>query len=392
MSNVTVGYDLMVNSTDNATLIQFTCEEIYDEVASRSRDWDMPLYDYFKMVILLVICVVGILGNLLNLVILTRRGLEETMSELNRCCHHGLVALSVSDLLFCVVAIPEAIYPEKIFMFVARTFRMFYHMYGLAIFNTFIAASSWLTVVVAYGRYVAVCHGMLALDKVNINLIRVQIAAAFAVSIICNLPRIWNDSMHPFKNVTSYPCEETIYSISKSYMKENPGLQKAYLWFYFITCIVVPLIMIAFCSIKLVCHLKSAAKNPVLNRSQTPAEQQAFRRITITVALILGFYIILVSPADIIFVGKDSSEEYPDRFNVAHTVLQLMQALNFAINVFLYCAVSGYFRKSVEGVLRGRCEGGDGGVGTVEEVQTQHIELNTTTTRESRTGGALVAV
>lgn len=49
------------------------------------------------------ICIFGAVGNLLNLSILTRRRLRRSMDGLERSVRLGLVALAVSDELFCVV-------------------------------------------------------------------------------------------------------------------------------------------------------------------------------------------------------------------------------------------------------------------------------------------------
>jgi hypothetical protein len=48
------------------------------------------------------VCIFGAVGNLLNLFILTRRRLRRSMDGLERSVRLGLVALAVSDELFCV--------------------------------------------------------------------------------------------------------------------------------------------------------------------------------------------------------------------------------------------------------------------------------------------------
>jgi hypothetical protein len=49
------------------------------------------------------VCLFGAVGNALNLVVLTRRRLRRSMDGLERSVRLGLVALAVSDAMFCIV-------------------------------------------------------------------------------------------------------------------------------------------------------------------------------------------------------------------------------------------------------------------------------------------------
>jgi len=49
------------------------------------------------------VCVFGVVGNALNLVVLTRRRLQHSMDGLERSVRLGLVALAVSDAVFCLL-------------------------------------------------------------------------------------------------------------------------------------------------------------------------------------------------------------------------------------------------------------------------------------------------
>ena len=49
------------------------------------------------------LCLFGVVGNALNLVVLTRRRLQHSMDGLERSVRLGLVALAVSDAVFCLL-------------------------------------------------------------------------------------------------------------------------------------------------------------------------------------------------------------------------------------------------------------------------------------------------
>jgi len=53
-----------------------------------------------------VISGLGVVGNLLNLLVLTRRRLLCTMDRLEKSATFGLVSLAFSDMMFCVAAAP----------------------------------------------------------------------------------------------------------------------------------------------------------------------------------------------------------------------------------------------------------------------------------------------
>ena len=56
------------------------------------------LYSY----VIVGICGFGLLGNILNLVVLTSKGLQKTMDRMEKSAHCGLVAMAVSDMCFCL--------------------------------------------------------------------------------------------------------------------------------------------------------------------------------------------------------------------------------------------------------------------------------------------------
>ena len=59
---------------------------------------EFALYTY----VIVGICGFGLLGNILNLVVLTNKGLQKTMDRMEKSAHYGLVAMAVSDMCFCL--------------------------------------------------------------------------------------------------------------------------------------------------------------------------------------------------------------------------------------------------------------------------------------------------
>jgi len=63
------------------------------------------------------------------------------------------------------------------------------------LFNVLLTSSTWLTVVMAVGRYVAVCRPLHARGFISVRGTRIAIASVFIGSIVFNLPRFWHYQM-----------------------------------------------------------------------------------------------------------------------------------------------------------------------------------------------------
>lgn len=59
------------------------------------------IYEY----VLKAVCACGLVGNVLNLVVLTSQSLTRSMERLEKCAHAGLLSLAVSDMLFCLLVL-----------------------------------------------------------------------------------------------------------------------------------------------------------------------------------------------------------------------------------------------------------------------------------------------
>ncbi|GFN75191.1 orphan G-protein coupled receptor 51 [Plakobranchus ocellatus] len=52
-----------------------------------------------------LVCALGLVGNLLSLVVLTTEKLHRTLTKMEVSAHIGLIALAVSDFLFCLLVL-----------------------------------------------------------------------------------------------------------------------------------------------------------------------------------------------------------------------------------------------------------------------------------------------
>ncbi|KAK2165990.1 hypothetical protein NP493_1344g00017 [Ridgeia piscesae] len=301
-----------------------------------------------------VICLFGLLGNVLNLVILAQRGLFKRMSRMEKSANSGLMALAVSDMLFCAAVIPGTFVDHSRFSYSSRyDMGLLYELYSNCVINTFIMSSTWLTVTMAVSRYVAICHPLRARQVIGATFAGATVLLVFVACIVCNLPRFWNDRLE------SIDCREggSQYFPTSGYLKRHKRVGVAYLWSYFVVAVFLPLVALTFCNLNLINALRqSAAMRRRYNRAgrEGTAASEPTDRITMTLVIIVVMYVLLVTPAELCNFVSDiiiRNASGPGGFNLAVAFSNTLQSINFAVNFVLYCVVNTHFRRGVYALL-----------------------------------------
>ena len=110
------------------------------------------LIDYISTVIIPCIGICGVLGNLLNVGILSWRYWRQDEDTMEKVALVGLIALAVSDLCFCLVLITNFGHWTDTPVFMEFTFGIYVVMYGTYFHEIFLKTSTWLTMIVATAR------------------------------------------------------------------------------------------------------------------------------------------------------------------------------------------------------------------------------------------------
>ena len=105
------------------------------------------LSDFIKTKLVPTVCLFGIVGNSLTLVVLAFEQLRSAVGA-ERKVNVWLQALAVSDLLLCVVLLPHGLmtYGGRL-IYASFSFQLLYQAYGSAVINNFMLTSTWLTIV-----------------------------------------------------------------------------------------------------------------------------------------------------------------------------------------------------------------------------------------------------
>ena len=81
-----------------------------------------------RNVITPIICTFGFLGNVVNIIVLSRLRLLRPVARRDGGIHFGLIALAFSDMLFCVSMFPRFMVSESSSIFSDKNFRWFYQV------------------------------------------------------------------------------------------------------------------------------------------------------------------------------------------------------------------------------------------------------------------------
>ena len=311
---------------------------------------------------LVIVCVFGIIGNILNLIVLTRKQLQCTMDRMEKSAHLGLLALAISDMCFCTLALMVAFLPSKL-TFTNRDFIgiVYYKIYHQPLLNIFLITSTWLTVIMALGRYVAICHPLHARGFINLNGTRAAIICVFIGSVLVNLPQFWYSYVAKGDCSTDGPpgCACRFYSKASNSLRSNYTFVLGYNICYSIIGIFIPLIILTYCNVCLIKALRQSFKMQQMYRANQPKDSG--QRITPTLITIIILFTILVSPSELLkffenFITKSKSDSPKFlMYQNATEITNFMMVINFAINFVLYCVINVQFRRTVRDIVCCKC-------------------------------------
>ena len=151
------------------------------ELAGISATWIRELTFYVSGVLTTVITGLGLVGNLLAVIVLTK----PTMHTSTNCYLTALVAWDSVVLLMSLLlmALSEV---TCSFKRLGQPYVIVY-LYPLALVAQ--TATLWLTVSFTVERYIAVCHPLQAAPMCTVSRARIVVAAVAFISLIYNVPR-----------------------------------------------------------------------------------------------------------------------------------------------------------------------------------------------------------
>lgn len=237
--------------------------------------------------------------------------------------------------------------------------------YKGALLNVFMLASTWLTVVMAVGRYLAVCRPLHARGTISLKATRATVLGVFVASLLVNVPRFLHyevfrtlcDDLVNLTRLVPADCQCVIYhqETSALYHRMPPQFVFWYDVSWSVVAILVPLVVLCYCNASLVLALRRSYDVQRLCRVNGPRDSG--HRITPTLVALVLMFLVLVGPSGVLdlfrsyVLGPDASGSLYYWFVTAADVTNLLVLANFAANFVLYCVVNVHFRRAAVDVV-----------------------------------------
>ncbi len=283
-----------------------------------------------------IVIVLGLIGNMLTILILTQRAMRSSTN-------FYLCALAVWDsiLLICTIlllslnSIPNF---ESYGLYVYSYVVSYIYPIGL----TAQTATIWLTVSFTVERYIAVCHPLKAASMCTLTRAKIVIIGVAFGSLLYNIPR-WFD-YRPKELLSSENVTSRII-FTRTLFSQNPLYMEVYYsWLYVPIMCIIPLLVLSVLNTFLVL----AVRNSQRQRLDMNVRQSRENNVTIMLVTVVIVFIICQVPAlayNLAWAINDTYTEHNFSYMVLSVVRNFLVNLNSAVNFILYCALGQKFRR-----------------------------------------------
>ncbi|KAK2139584.1 hypothetical protein LSH36_1709g00000 [Paralvinella palmiformis] len=310
-------------------------------------------------ILLPVICSVGISGNVLNLIVLTRKRFCAPMGKLERSANLGLTALALSDMMFCVAVLPNVFLTEENREVAAAPPRgrhllmLYYRIYGISCINLFLMTSTWLIVALAIERYIVLYYPLKAKWLLSLKRTKVILVLIHVISALLTLPYFLHLRVTRCVGLDGLARHEILPRWRAPHSLGGLASNIYILHIWPVVAVFLPLLVLFICNIRLVQGLRNV---PTTRRLKCPGQKirDVNTRITLTLIIIVATALILVTPSEILKV-INPYKRWGSWGAVVASIANLLQSVNFAFNFVLYCAIDRNFRQICRNVVLGYC-------------------------------------
>ena len=301
-----------------------------------------------------IVCIFGVISNVLNIIVLTRRH----MITPTNCI---LTALAIADLLTMLTYLVYATY----FYIATEPKPEYSHskgwMYFIMIHNHFIITchnmAMWFTVTLAVFRYIFVCHHTIASRLCSLQRAIMTIIAVTLATILLCIPNFFLYKVIPVSEV--YPNVSGFWILDSELVRDNPSYKKIIFWFFGVIMKVAPCILLSVVSTLIILTMKRASERRVRLLKQTRASDHdvnhEHNRTTYMLVSVVLFFVITEFPQGILAMISGLNDHFfDDIYSNLGDVMDLLVLLNSAVNFILYCIMSQQFRDTFRSLFVGK--------------------------------------
>ncbi|XP_015923477.1 probable G-protein coupled receptor AH9.1 [Parasteatoda tepidariorum] len=292
-----------------------------------------------------IIIGLGILGNSINLAVLTRPNLKGVTFVY-------LTWLAISDLMSLVVSLSSMF---RLHGMQPRSYiaAVYYAHVEMPLVNAFMASSVFLVVALTVDRYFSVCLPTRFKEVHNTQRAKRSIAAAYICAFALYIPVCFQK--HPvevqFANKTEYiACEYSKITSHTAF--------KVYLMIKEVIVRLGPVVLLAILNTTIIITFRKTIKKrrDLLSMSNTNSTGQQRegsskryreeRRLVILLAGIVILFFIGMTPAAVLTILISDDREFHFGFQLFRAFANTLELSNYAMNFYVYCMCSSEIRRT----------------------------------------------
>ena len=295
-----------------------------------------------ELYIIFVVCVIGLTGNLISLVVLSR-----TRERRHSMCL--LTYLATADAFYMMVAF--ICYPLQHLMN-SRENHLHMLLYAFPLLKIAQFICIWMMVLVTVDRYMYVKSPYRAETIINHHNKHSWAAGICVVAILYNLPRFFDSCVMTFYD----NCTGTNY-----FLKVNTELFNSPIYFniyeygaYMVILYIGPLLLLLYMNTALIFYIKRALARKFKQTRDAYHNDHSDTKATQALVIIVVVFLICETPELIVKILAMLNQHIEgvsisiDVFKVFTSINELLMVVNSSVNFFVYLA----FRKRFRMVLR----------------------------------------
>lgn len=295
--------------------------------------WENGFEFYMNGIVLNLVAIVGLLGNILSMIILSRPHMRSSINYL-------LIGLARSDTILIITSMLlfglRSIYP-----YTGYTFFYYYFIMPQIIPVIFPlasaaqTASSYLTLMVSLERYVAVCHPLRARALCTYGRSKYYVIFCATIAVLFNFIRMWEVQVVEYES----PRLGLVYCAVPSALRQNEEYIKIYVhWGYLIVNEFIPFFGLTVFNVLIYLQVRKA------NRERQRLSRSEKREIGL--ATMLLFVVIVFFVCNLLALVINIHEAFYGTTNDNLIVISnLMVTLNSSVNFIIYVIFGEKFKR-----------------------------------------------
>lgn len=333
-------------------------------VTTESPDQDLPPLQVFNSwygechgYVAACVCVFGIISNVVNIIVLTRKNMVSPTNCL-------LSALAIADILTMAVYLPYAIY----LYIIKQPDPYCHHSKAWVIYilfnNIFVVTAHqmamWLTVSLAIFRYIVVCFHSRGPHLCSLRRAKLTIIIVSVASVLISVPNYLNYKVTNLEDDPNFNHTGYWFALSHINEKTDAKLSKASFWLYAVCFRIAPCILLVVLSSLLIIamHTANQRRLRLLSQSRRAEDEHGaeHNRTTAMLVAVVLFFVLTELPIGILALLSAIIEEFFDNYYVPlGDVMDILVLVNSAVNFILYCIMSRQFRRTFRELFHVSC-------------------------------------